>query len=272
MEPILGPGGRYRLRLELLQEAGNTTYRRRPASECRSQGAEWLCLFGEDGTARLTLGEGGITLHTLGLAQGGPVVLQAEVEAGPEAPGWLPSCATLRLFEGDRQAAAALRDRFIPLPGAVEPEVAGALPLDQLFLAVGRSVARANRALVEIESPGGTALVTTVTVSIAIDSLAVERGRALVKPSTGQAAAPQVTVGNGATMAGGQPSPSRPTPPAPQQPITWPPTAGVAAQTTPQPNGTVRQVTGAEPQTGQSGSTSFVQFTLALAPGASRDP
>lgn len=294
MEPILGPGGRYRLRLELLQEAGNATYLRRQATAAQRQGDECILLFGEDATAKLLLGEGGITLQSLALAKGGQAVLQAEVEAGPSAPSWLPTASTVSLFEGDRQAAAALRDRFVPLPGAVEQSSAGIVSLDQLFLAVGRSMARANGALVQIASPGGTALVTTVTVSIAIDGLAVDRGRVLVQPTSpsgvGQGGAAQPGAGQaGAAQAGGQaaagqagraapvsnqaPAPTRPPVPAPQPPVVWPPGTGVAAQTTPQTTGNVSQVTGPQAETGATGSnTSFIQFTLALTPGAALDP
>jgi hypothetical protein len=248
VEPIVGPGGRYRARLELLQQAGNETYLRRRTSEGRRQGAEWLVLLGEEGTARLTLGEGGITLHTLGLAQPGRAILQAEVEAGPGAPDWLPANATVRLFEGDRQAAAAVRDRFVPLPGATKPadvEAPGELPLDQLFIAVGRSVARANRALVEIESPGGTALVTTVTVNVALDALAVERGRAVVKPVGGSSPAPPVSVG---TNRGAQHA------------VSWPYFC--------QPQSGASGVQGASAQGSGGSPAGYVQFTMALAPGA----
>lgn len=315
MEPILGPGGRYRVRFELLQEVGDATFRRKPATGARFQGAECQLLFGEDGTARVTLGENGITLHAINWVKGGQAVLQAEVEAGPGAPSGLPSRSTLRLFEGERQAGAALRDRFTPLPGAAAPEPPqpGALPVDQLLLAVGRSMTRANLALVETRSPGGTALVTTLTIAIAINALSVEGGHVFVSPVTAQGGAGMAGVGQagagaagvgqvgagqagagqggagrptlGAAMAGaGQPTggptqpaptppiPTQPTAPAPGPPVVFPPATGAAPQAAPQTTGPVSQVTGTQPATGTSGVTSFIQFTLALAPGAPCTP
>lgn len=287
MEPIHGPGGRYQLQLELFQAAGNGSFIQRPATDVHRHGNECLVLFGPDATARLTPGEEGLILHSVGLDQEGKALLQAKVAVGPEAPGG-PTSATVTLFEGERQAAESVLNRFISLAGVLEPELTGALTLDQLFVAVGRSVARANRLLVGIESPGGTALVTTVTVSIAVDALTVQAGRVVVKPTGGDQLAPQVSVGTAPPMAGGQAGEgapmaggqqmatrgtSRPLVPAPAAPISFPPPPPqTAAQTVPQTTTSVAQVTGPNAQTGPAGVTSFVQFTLALAPGASSDP
>jgi hypothetical protein len=252
VEQLTGAGGRYRARIEVLQETGDgqfTQQRTMMGARARPGEDEWTVLLEDCCSLRLHLGEGGITLRSVGLMGSARAIIRIEIEAGAGAPEWLPASASLQLFDGDRQDAALVRDRFLPLPGAVEV-AGGSQPLEQLLIAVGRSIARANAALVQIQSPGGTALVSTLTVQVAADQIGVERGRAVVKPSgqpspvagaqTGAPGGPQIRV----NRAGASPGPTLLVP-------------GVGQG-------------GAGTTTGTAGG--FMQFTLQTIPGAPAEP
>jgi hypothetical protein len=252
VEQLTGAGGRYRARIEVLRETGDgqfTQQRTMMGARARPGEDEWTVLLEECCSLRLHLGEGGITLRSVGLMGSGRAIIRIEIEAGAGAPEWLPASASLQLFDGDRQDAALVRDRFLPLPGAVE--VAGrAQPLEQLLVAVGRSIARANAALAQVQSPGGTALVSTLTVLVATDQIAVERGRVVVKPS-GQ---PGVGEGAQAGLPGG-----------PQIHVNRF-GAGPGANLVVPGGGQA----GVGPAVGAAGG--FLQFTLQTIPGAPADP
>ncbi|HLN61779.1 MAG TPA: hypothetical protein VK464_09525, partial [Symbiobacteriaceae bacterium] len=77
-----------------------------------------------------------------------------------------------------------VRDLYYPLQGMVaERSWEGgeeATPLDRLAVAVGRSVARANAALAQSPAPGGVALVSSLTIRLAVEQTNVGQGRVLV--------------------------------------------------------------------------------------------
>lgn len=141
----------------------------------------------------LSLGENGLTLRAVKLLSASHAVVTAAVTAGPGAPAWLPTESRYMLFDGDRARAAGAEERFIPFEGLAEGpshSEGGQTPLDQLVVAVGRSVARANSALTRVRGEGGVALVSTVTIRLAVRQANLGQGRVMVTLASPEAAEP----------------------------------------------------------------------------------
>jgi hypothetical protein len=117
------------------------------------------------------LGPNGFTVNNLKVLSAHDLRIDAVVTAQADAPDWLPPVSRYEVFAGNRVTAAQFGERFIPLAGLVgdPPDpTAGATPLDRLAVAVGRSIARANRALSR-QGGGATALVASVTMRVLIN-------------------------------------------------------------------------------------------------------
>jgi hypothetical protein len=187
---LMGPGDRYRLAIDVLAaRGGNALTRFRAVSgvpvpdEGGSDGAT-LVMVDEAVSLVVVPGENGFTVRSLKLLGADRAVVTAVVTAGATAPEWLPAESTYMLFQGDRtDAAAAPAERFVSLEGLTDAQTAppqGATPLDKLVVALGRSVARANAALAQSPAPGGVALVSSLTIRLAVEQTNVGQGRVLV--------------------------------------------------------------------------------------------
>ncbi|MGE5675474.1 MAG: hypothetical protein ACM3XM_16630 [Mycobacterium leprae] len=192
---------RYRVVLEaLVTENGATFARYRADTGLRGQGAEpagpsFLVVLQECCSVQVALGENGLTLQRVRLAAAERAVITATVQAGAEAPEWLPAESTYLLFDGDRTAAAAAGERYIPFEGLLHESGAPcsqSTTLEQLAIAAGRSVARANAALAQTVTPAGVALVSGLTIQVAVSQAEVCQGRLLIAgvPPGGQSQAP----------------------------------------------------------------------------------
>lgn len=190
---LCGPGDRYRLTFEALCCARGTFY-----THHRAAGRVAL----EDGRCRVVVpdvcsldlipGENGITVKAIKLARPGRTLITVVVAAGPGAPEWLPPESTYLVFEGTRADQAEFAGRYIAFDGMMggdgEPED-GSSPLDRLAVAVGRSIARANAQLSRVRQEAGTALVSGMTIRVALQQASVEQGRVLVslaRPDAGE--------------------------------------------------------------------------------------
>lgn len=196
--PLTGPGDRYSAAVEVLASPGDESFSRyrvssgEPLWDTSGQGRPYRVVVGDACTMVLNLGENGLTLQSLKLLGPAWTVVTAVVTAGSGAPDWLPTESNYLLFQGDRAAAGALKDRYVPLAGMAEERSwadASATPLDQLAIAVGRSIARANAVLARSTAPSGTALVAGVTIRVGVTQTDLEQGRVLVslaRPGGGQ--------------------------------------------------------------------------------------
>ena len=132
----------------------------------------------------LAPGENGLTLGSVKLLGATRAVVTATVGARGGAPDWLPTESTYLLFQGDRGAAAAVKDRYVPLEGmAAErdgPDQGDVTPLDRLAVALGRSVARANAVLARTQAEAGVALVAKVTLRVGVRQADLGQGRVFV--------------------------------------------------------------------------------------------
>jgi hypothetical protein len=148
------------------------------------QGGAFLVLAGDALSLVLAPGENGLTLRSVKLLNASRAVVTATVAAAGGAPEWLPHESTYLLFQGDREAAAAVRDVYFPLQGMVAERSwegsEAATPLDRLAVAVGRSVARANAALARTNAEAGVALVSQVTIRVCVAQTDLGQGRVLV--------------------------------------------------------------------------------------------
>jgi hypothetical protein len=194
---LRAPGDRYRVAIDVIGAAGGDQ-----KSRCTvEQGVAFWDVGGpvrsEDGAVQahsymvvvddlcslvLVPGENGLTIRWVRLLNAAQATIRARVIAGSGAPDWLPPESEYQIFEGDAAAATAFEEQFIPLNGmaAERSWTQGATPLDLLAIAVGKSVARANAALARVQSEGGVALVSSVTVRVAVNQAEVARGRMLV--------------------------------------------------------------------------------------------
>ncbi|HYF91789.1 MAG TPA: hypothetical protein VD969_06055 [Symbiobacteriaceae bacterium] len=183
--PICGPGDRYSVELEILAAQGAKPFARHEAAGGEPlPGSAWLVVAGDACSLTLVPGENGLTLQSVKLLRASRAVVTARVRARGGAPDWLPTDSSYLLFQGGRDDAAAVRDRYIPLEGmaaerswAPEP---GVTPLDRLAVAVGRSVARANAVLARTQAESGVALVSRVTIRVGVKQTDLGQGRVLV--------------------------------------------------------------------------------------------
>lgn len=187
--PLAGPGDRYKVAVEVLSSTGSDQVARswvtegEPVWDTSGQGAGFRVVAPDACSLLLNLGENGLTLSNIRLINANWAVATAKVSAGPGAPDWLPDESSYLLFQGDRSAAQSQKERYIPLEGMVAERSwpqANATPLDALAVAVGRSVARANAALARVQADAGVALVSTVTIRVAVQETDVAGGRVLV--------------------------------------------------------------------------------------------
>lgn len=191
---LRGPDDRYRLTVEAMTSADNETFTRSRTSTGISEGdGNYRVVVGNACSIVLRLGENGLTVRSVRLLGARQAQVRALVAAGSCAPEWLPTESAYQLFEGDRAEAAAFTERYIPLEGMAREQSwpdDGTTPLDRLAVAVGRSVARANSALVRSGAEAGIALVSSVTVRVAVQQTQVSRGRVMVtlaRPGDGEA-------------------------------------------------------------------------------------
>lgn len=227
---LTGPGGRYRVAVEALVSGGGDGFVRRRAV----QGAPlpddraFMVLLHDACSLVLEPGENGLTVRSVKLMNAASALITAVVTAGDGAPDWLPQESTYLLFQGDREAAAAQRERYFPLEGMTEgpaPADQGATPLDRLAVAVGRSVARANAQLARTTARGGVALVANITIRVAVEHTDVGQGRVLVnlaRPGTETGQFVELTM---TTVPGAEPE-------AAEEEGTFSPSPGVAASDT----------------------------------------
>jgi hypothetical protein len=187
--PIVGPGDRYRVSLELLSSDGSDQVTRHwvtegePVWDMSGQGGSLRVIAPDAVSLLLMPGENGLTVSNVRLLNAKWAVVTAKVTAGGGAPDWLPGESSYLLFQGDRAAAQNTKDRFIPLDGMAAERSwpqEDATPLDALAVAVGRSVARANAALARTQAEAGVALVSSVTIRVAVQQTDLGGGRVLV--------------------------------------------------------------------------------------------
>ncbi len=208
---LRGPGDRYTVMVEAA-----ATYEEEPPARHRERRGEpfwdvsggggarreagdagyphsYMVVVGDACSLALALGENGLTVRSVKLLRANRVEVTAHVSAEAGAPEWLPTASTYRLFEGDREDAFRFRERFIPFAGLTDeraaPEPAAAAPLDKLAVAVGRSIARANAVLARSRADAGVALVSSVTIRVALAQTDLGQGRVFVtlaRPESGQ--------------------------------------------------------------------------------------
>jgi len=184
-EAICGPGGRYAVLLEILAARGSEAFARTEAAEGeRLADGTYLIVAGDAVSLTLAPGENGLALRSVKLLRATQVLVTATVCARGGAPDWLPTESTYLLFQGGREAAAALKDRYVPLEGMADerswPKQEGVTPLDRLAVAVGRSVARANAVLARTQAEAGVALVSRVTIRVGVRQTDLGQGRVFV--------------------------------------------------------------------------------------------
>lgn len=215
------------MRLEMLAaRSGEAFSRTEAAAGERLADQSYLVVADDALSLTLTPGENGLTLRSVKLLGATRAVVTATVGARGGAPDWLPTESTYLLFQGDRGAAAAVKDRYIPLDGmATErslPDQSDVTPLDRLAVAVGRSVARANAVLARTRAEAGVALVAKVTLRVGVRQADLGQGRVFVTlagpgaeegqyveltMTTVPGAEPTQDGGGGGGQAGGNPAP-----------------------------------------------------------------
>lgn len=190
---LRGPDDRYRLTVEAMTSLDGDTFTRSRTSIGIPEGdGDYKVVVGSACSLKLRLGENGLTVRSVRLLGARQAQVRAWAAAGCGAPDWLPTESAYLLFEGDRADAAAATERYIPLEGMAREQSwpdDGTTPLDRLAVAVGRSVARANAALVRSRTDAGIALVSSVTVRVTVEQTEVSRGRVMVRlarPGEGQ--------------------------------------------------------------------------------------
>ncbi|MFZ5818195.1 MAG: hypothetical protein ACOY93_23330 [Bacillota bacterium] len=195
--PLVGPGDRYRLVIEALASQDGKHFTRCRAEAGVPLGGGWLTTGAASGAPPSSFlvvvdeacsliiqpGENGLTVREVRLLNACQVQVTASVTPGSAAPDWLGGESTYLLFDGDGRAALAQPPRYIPFDGLVSPEAwpqADFAPLDVLAVAVGRSIERANATLACKPSPGGVALVSSVTLRVGISRVDLGRNRVLL--------------------------------------------------------------------------------------------
>ncbi|HWI61839.1 MAG TPA: hypothetical protein VNT75_08380 [Symbiobacteriaceae bacterium] len=183
--PLQGPGDRYAVRVVVLAARGGQQFER--CEVCEGQPLDsgaFQVLAGDLCSLVLKPGENGLTLGSVKLLRATRAVITATVCARGGAPDWLPTEGSYLLFQGDREEARAVCDRYTPLEGmAAErswPAQEGVMPLDRLAVAVGRSVARANAVLARSTAEAGVALISQVTIRVGVRQTDLGQGRVLV--------------------------------------------------------------------------------------------
>lgn len=201
MNELIEPGGRYSVALEVLASPDGVFYTRHRATAgtpvADGGGRTFLVVPGEICSFELTLGENGLTARKLKLLTGKRAHVVAVITPGSDPPDWLPGETTYLIFDGDRVQATSFQERFIPLEGMTAERTLPSpdlLPLDRLAIAVGRSVARANETLAQSQCAGGVALVSAVTIRVAVEQTDLAKGRIFVNLARSVAPA----AGNGA--------------------------------------------------------------------------
>lgn len=201
---MIGPGERYRVALEVLAAIGGETFKRHSATHGypawslenpppeAGLGPTYRVVVDEACSLVLQLNENGLTVRVLKLLGATRALIKAVVMSGPGAPEWLPTESSYLLFDGDRAAAATFGERYIPFDGVVTERTwpfGDSAPLDRLAVAVGRSVARANEVLARTRAEAGVALVSSITLRVAVQQVDVGQGRVLVHLARGGEAA-----------------------------------------------------------------------------------
>lgn len=195
--PLVGPKERYCIAVEALASQDGKHFTRFVAeagiplggkglSNGEAPGApphSYLVMVDEACSLILQPGQNGVTLRDLRLLNASHVRLTARVTPGLSPPDWLPNESHYLLFDGDSKEAYAQPSRYLPFDGMVSPDAwpqSDRAPLDALAVAVGRSVERANAVLACSRSPGGTALVSSVTVRVGVSRFNLAKNRVLV--------------------------------------------------------------------------------------------
>lgn len=182
--PLTGPGDRYRLAVEgLVSQDGKHFTRYVAEAGIPVSPSSFLVMVDEACSLLLQPGENGVTVRDVRLLNACHVRLAARVTPGLSPPDWLPNQSEYLLFDGDHKEACGLPARYVPFDGLVSPDAwphTDFAPLDVLAVAVGRSIERANAILACTPSPGGTALVSTVTVRVGVSRFNLARNRVLV--------------------------------------------------------------------------------------------
>lgn len=185
--PLVGPGDRYRVRVELLHPAGGRAGVRHRAHVGvqldKSDSHRYMVTLGTLCALVLVLGENGLTVEQVLLMEADRAVLRAVVTPGSDAPDWLPEESVYLLFEGDRRSVQQRAPRYLPLEGMVEERSwpqEEAVPLDSVAAAVGQAVNRANARLARACTPAGGAVVQSVTVRLSVHRADLCNGRVLV--------------------------------------------------------------------------------------------
>jgi hypothetical protein len=173
------------VRLEILAARNGEAFSRTEAAQGEVLADQsFLVVAGDALSLTLAPGENGLTLRSVKPLGATRAVVTATVGARGGAPDWLPTESTYLLFQGDRAAAAAVKDRYVPFEGmAAErswPDQGGVTPLDRLAVAVGRSVARANAVLARTQAEAGVALVSRVTLRVGVRQTDLGQGRVFV--------------------------------------------------------------------------------------------
>ncbi|HYG57017.1 MAG TPA: hypothetical protein VD902_02970 [Symbiobacteriaceae bacterium] len=177
---LSGPGDRYRVEVDALAGRRDEPFtHHRVNTGFAEEGGAVRVVAGDALSLTMHLGDNGITVRSIRLMRADRAVVTARVTAGAGAPAWLPTESTYLLFQGDRNEAEG---RFIPFEGmaAERSWPAAATPLDRLAVAIGRSVARANAALARTQAEAGVAMVSSVTVRVAVEQTDVGQGRVMV--------------------------------------------------------------------------------------------
>jgi hypothetical protein len=187
---LIGPGDRYRLAIEVLAARGGGAFARHravagvPVPDEGGRGGAALVVVDDACSLVVVPGENGFTVRSLRLLSADRAVITAVVTAGAQSPEWLPAESTYLLFQGDRtDLTGHPSERFVPLEGLAGEQARlsqGVTPLDKLVVAIGRSVARANAALAASPAPGGVALVSSMTIRVAVEQADLGQGRVLV--------------------------------------------------------------------------------------------
>lgn len=157
---------------------------------------EYLVHLPGTATLRLRACADALTITDLRVEAPGAVSLLARVSAGPGAPEWLPPVADYAVFHGTRREVPRhLHIRFRP----DRRRPAGAVSVDRLVTALGRSITSANNRLARLKGAGGVALASSVTVRVAVDRFAVSGSeRVLLRlaqaPVTGQGQQVEITL------------------------------------------------------------------------------
>lgn len=207
----MGPDERYAIAIECLASTDGKHFTRchtetgasywEVATPAVGRRVEWsgtaprsyLVMVDEYCSFVLTPGANGLFVRDFRLLGAVRAQVTAQITPGAQAPDWLPNESEHLLFSGDRMAAAAVGERYIPLDGMVDERTwpsGGVAPLDLLAVALGRSVARANATLAATTTAGGTAILSGITLRVGVSQVDMGRGRVMVtlaQPDQGEA-------------------------------------------------------------------------------------